>query len=55
MKFTDFEIIKQLKDIAIDVSEIKCKNIMGQMFGIECALLKKHYLIGLIKDIERNI
>ena len=55
MKFTDFEITKQLKDIATDVSEIKCKNTMGQMFCIECALLKKHYLIGLMKNKERNI
>ena len=29
MKFIDFEIIKQLKDIAIDVSKRKCKNTMG--------------------------
>ena len=44
MKFIDFEIIKQLKDIAIDVSKRKCKNTMGQMFCIECALLKKTLL-----------
>ena len=31
MKFIDFEIIKQLKDIAIDVSRRECKNTMGQM------------------------
>ena len=44
MKFIDFEIIKQLKDIAIDVSKRKCKNTMGQMFCIECALVKKTLL-----------
>ena len=42
MKFIDFEIIKQLKDIAIDVSKRKCKNTMRQMFCIECALVKKN-------------
>ena len=41
MKFIDFEVIEQLKDIAIDVSKRKCKNTMGQMFCIECALVKK--------------
>ena len=41
MKFIDFEVIEQLKDIAIDVSKRKCKNTMGQMFSIECALVKK--------------
>ena len=44
MKFIDFEIIKQLKDIAIDVSRRKCKNTMGQMFYIECTLVKKTLL-----------
>ena len=42
MKFIDFEIIKQFKDIVIDVSKRKCKNAMGQMFFIECALVKKN-------------
>ena len=42
MKFLDFEIIKQLKDIAIGVSKRKCKNAMGQMFCIECDLVKKN-------------
>ena len=44
MKFIDFEIIKQLNDVAIDVSKRKCKNTMGQMFCIECALVKKTLL-----------
>ena len=42
LKFIGFEIIKQLKDIAIDVSKRKCKNTMRQMFCIECALVKKN-------------
>ena len=49
MKLIDVQIIRQLKDIAIDVSKRTCKNTMGQMFCIENALVKKHYLIGLIK------
>ena len=32
MKFIDVQIIRQLKDIAIDVSKRKCKNMMGQIF-----------------------
>ena len=44
MKFIDVQIIRQLKDIAIDVSKRKCKNTMGQMFCIECALVKKALL-----------
>ena len=44
MKFIDVQIIRQLKDIAIDVSKRKCKNMMGQMFCIECALVNKTLL-----------
>ena len=44
MKFIDVEIIRQLKDIAIDVSKRKCKNKMGQMFCNECTLVKKTLL-----------
>ena len=32
MKFINLEIMRQLKDIAIDVSKRKCKITMGQMF-----------------------
>ena len=55
MKFIVVQVIRQLKDIAIDVSKRKCKNTMGQMYCIESPLVKKHYLIGLIKNIGRNI
>ena len=41
MKFIDLQILNQLKDIAIDVSKTKCKNTMGQMFCIDCVLVKK--------------
>ena len=40
MKFIVVQIIRQLKDIATDVSKRKCKNTMGQMFCIECTLVK---------------
>ena len=30
----------QLKDIAFEVSKRKCKKTMGQMFCVECALVK---------------
>ena len=55
MKLTDLQILNQLKDIAIDVSKRKCKNTMGQMFCIETALVKKHYLLGLIKNLNCKI
>ena len=44
MKFNNLEIIRQLKDIAIDVSKRKCKNMMDQMFCIKTALVKKTLL-----------
>ena len=44
MKLIDFQILRQLKDISIDVTRRKCKNTMGQMFCIECALVKKTLL-----------
>ena len=44
MKLIDFQILRQLKDISIDFSRRKCKNTMGQMFCIECALVKKTLL-----------
>ena len=55
MKFIDLQILNQLKDIAIDVSKRKCKNTMGQMFSIEAAFVKKHYLLGLIKKSNHKI
>ena len=39
MKFIDEQIIRQLKDIATDVTKRKCKNTMGQMFCIKSALV----------------
>ena len=51
MKFIDVEIIRQLKDIAIDVSKRKCKNKMGQMFCNKCTLVKKTLLDCFNKNI----
>ena len=38
------ELVRQLKDIALDVSKRKLKKTMGQMFCVECALVKKTLL-----------
>ena len=38
------ELVRQLKDIALDVSKRKFKKTMGQMFCVECALVKKTLL-----------
>ena len=54
-KFIDLQNLNQLKDVDIDVSKRKCKNTMGRMFCIETALLKKHYLLGLIKKSNLKI
>ena len=55
MPFIDVKLIKQLKDMAHEVSRRKFKNGLGQMFTMEIALVKKHYYSGLIKKINRNI
>ena len=52
MKFINLEIIRQLKDIAIDVSKRKCKNTMAQMFCIESALVKKTLLAWFNKKYK---
>ena len=43
IKFIDKNLVKQLKDIAFDVSERKCKNPMGQIIWIGTALVKKNF------------
>ena len=35
-------LINMLRDVAFEVTKKKCKNILGQMFSIECALIKKN-------------
>ena len=44
MKFFDFQILYQLRDITIDINKRKCKNIIRQMFCIEFVLVKKTLL-----------
>ena len=55
MKFNNLEIIRQLKDIAIDVSKRKWKNMMGQMFCIKTALVKKTLLAWFNKNTKVKI
>ena len=45
MKFINLEIIRQLKNIATDVSKRTCKNMMGQIFCIETVLVKKETVL----------
>ena len=52
MKFIDLQIVNQLKDIAIDVSNRKCKNTIGKMFCIEAAFVKKALLAWFDKKIK---
>ena len=52
MSFIDVKLIKQLKDMAHEVSRRKFKNALGQMFTIEIALLKKALLEWFNKKIK---
>ena len=47
IKCINKELVIQLKDIAFEVNKRKCKKkkqTMGQMFCVECALVKKTLL-----------
>ena len=44
MSVIDITLVKQLNDIAQEISRRKCKNALGQMFTIETALIKKTLL-----------
>ena len=52
MSFTDVTRVKQLNDIAQEVSQRKCKNALGQKFTIETALIKKALLEWFNKKIK---
>ena len=41
ISFIDVTLVKQLNDIAQEISRRKCKNALGQMFTIEIALIRK--------------
>ena len=43
MSFINVTLVKQLNDIAQEVSRRKWNNALGQMFVIETDLIKKHW------------
>ena len=55
MKFIDSQTLKQLKDIANDISKRKCKSTMGQIFCVETAFVKKTLLEWLTINLNRKI
>ena len=42
--YIELHLINMLRDAAFKVTKRKCKNILGQMFSVECALVKKTLL-----------
>ena len=52
MKFTDVKLVKQLSNIAQEVSHRKCKNALGQTFSIKTALIKATLLGWFNKKIK---
>ena len=52
MSFVDISLVKQLDNMAQEVSQIKCKNTLGQMFTIESALVSKTLLEWFNKKIK---
>ena len=44
-----------LKDMAFEVAKRRCKNIIGQMFSIESALVKKTFLRWFNQKFKRII
>ena len=43
-----------LKDMAFDVAKRRCKNIIGKMFSIESALVKKTLLRWFNQEFKRQ-
>ena len=52
MSFVDVNLIKQLKDSALNVYQKKCKNAIAQMFSIELSLVKKTILSWFNRKIK---
>ena len=52
MSFVDVNLIKQLKDSALNVHGKKCKNAIAQMFLIELSLVKKTILAWFNRKIK---
>ena len=55
IKFINKELVRQLKDIAFDVSKRKCKKTMGKCFALNADWLRKLYLNGLTENLNPNI
>ena len=43
MSLIDVTLVKQVNDIAQEVSRRKCRNAFGQMFIIETAVIKNNH------------
>ena len=43
MSLIDVTLVKQVNDIAQEVSRRKCRNAVGQMFTIETAVIKNNH------------
>ena len=43
MSLIDVTLVRQVNDIAQEVSRRKCRNALGQMFTIETALIKNNH------------
>ena len=52
MSFIDVTLVKQLNDIAQEVSRRKYKNALGQMFTIKTVLTKKTLVEWFSKKIK---
>ena len=50
--FVDVNLIKQLKDSALNVHGKKCKNAIAQMFSIDLSLVKKTILSWFNRKIK---
>ena len=54
LSFVDSSLVKMLKDMAFEVARRKCKHIIGKMFWIESAFVKKTLLNGFNLKIKRS-
>ena len=51
MPFVNINLVKQLKDCALEVSRKKCKNALEQMFSVKLSLAKQAILSWFNKKI----
>ena len=52
MPFVNINIVKQLKDCTLEVSQKKCKNALAQMFSVELSLAKQAILFWFNEKIK---